>query len=860
MTYPVIQPSFANGELSPYLFSRVDLEQYRTGVARAYNFFVDFRGGLSNRPATQYLIHAYDQGSRVRLIPFQFSIVQGYALEFGQLYMRPLMNGGTILEATKAITGITQANPAVVTANAHGFSAGQPVFIAGVVGMTQVNGRYFVTGTCTTNTFVLNDTNGTPVNSIGYSAYASGGTVARVYQIVSPFAAADLARVKYTQSADVLTLTHPSYPPYYLTRTGHTAWAFSTIPFGSSMAAPVNVTLSADSTGGNTLSYRVTSVGPNGEESVPSNVISVGVDTNANIQLLWNGVAGAVSYNIYRATLTAPVYSAGAYSSPYTGYGFLDFALGTKYADSAILANVIRTLPDFTQTPPTNKNPFAVKAITYVAATAGGSSYTNATVITVTDSTGTGAVLRPVIVNGALNSVIVEKGGSGYTAPSLAFSVGTGATATVTLSPASGTYPGVASYFQQRAVFAATVNAPQSFWMTKPGAFTNMDIANPVLSDDAITATIVGQQVNEIRSLVPMPGGLIAFTGDGAWEISGGGTGQPITPLSVVAKPQAYIGASYLQPIVINYDVLYAQNKGGSVRDLAFNFYYNAYTADDISILSNHLVFGYQITEWAWAQDPFRVIWAIRSDGKMLSLTYVKEQKVFGWAQHETNGIFESVCSISEGEESAVYFVVRRTVNAQVHRFIERMYSRNFNSNIVNARFLDSGLDYSGVAITTVSGLEHLEGATVSALGDGIEYTGLVVTNGRVTLPLAAVNITVGLPMTAEIQTMPLDTQVQAGTSQGRRKKISALTARILQSRGLQIGSSFSTLTNSKVSTTPVVNSPFGSWTNGLFTGDDRNLLDPIYTELGQVCIRQSHPFPATILGVIPFIAIGDTP
>src|SRR6185436_7323110 len=127
------------------------------------------------------------------------------------------------------------------------------------------------------------------------------------------------------------------------------------------------------------------------------------------------------------------------------------------------------------------------------------------------------------------------------------------------------------------------------------------------------------------------------------------GNNEPITPRSVSAVPQAYNGCSDVPPIIINYDIIYNQARGSVVRDLSYSFYTNIYTGTDISVLANHLLVGRTITGWTYAEDPFKVIWAITSDGDLLSLTYLKEQEVYGWAHHDTLGLFKSVASIPEG-------------------------------------------------------------------------------------------------------------------------------------------------------------------------------------------------------------------
>ena len=203
-------------------------------------------------------------------------------------------------------------------------------------------------------------------------------------------------------------------------------------------------------------------------------------------------------------------------------------------------------------------------------------------------------------------------------------------------NPFAGVNPQVSSYFQQRLVYAnGGGNLAQTFWTSKVGAPYNFDISNPSQADDAITADLVSLEVNEVKSLVPMPSGLIALTSKGVWQISGGAggvatQGGPISPSTVTATPQAYIGASDVPPILINYDIVYVQALGSIVRDLTYNIYANIYTGNDISILSNHFFYDHKILEWAYAEEPFKIVWAVREDGVLLSLTMLKEQDMYG--------------------------------------------------------------------------------------------------------------------------------------------------------------------------------------------------------------------------------------
>src|SRR5216684_3535014 len=212
MSNPVIQTSFNSGEWAPALNARVDLAKYHSGAALLRNFFVDYRGGATTRPGTKYVLQT-KLTSTVRIIPFQASFTVTYILEFGQGYIRFFNNGAAVLEANTFISNITQANPAVVTDTAHGYSNGDWVLINNVSGMFQVNGNYYIVAGVTANTFQLNDLFGNPVNSTGYGAYTAGGNPQRVYTIGTPYQASELAGLKFVQNVNQMYICHPNHAP-----------------------------------------------------------------------------------------------------------------------------------------------------------------------------------------------------------------------------------------------------------------------------------------------------------------------------------------------------------------------------------------------------------------------------------------------------------------------------------------------------------------------------------------------------------------------------------------------------------------------------------------------------------------------
>ena len=862
---PIIQPSFAAGELAPSLWSRVDLAKYHVGAALLRNFFIDYRGGAANRPGTMFVNQVKDSTKPVRLIPFQFSTVQTYILEFGHLYMRVIMNGGHVLEPSGNITGATQANPCVITQNAHGYATGDWVFISGVGGMTQLNSKYFIVTVLTANTYSLSNLNGVAINSAAYGAYTAGGTAARVFTLVTPYAASDLALLKFTQSADVMTLTHTAYAPRNLTRTAHYIWTLTAITFSPTQGAPTITAVTPSTAGATGYKYVVTAISADGtEESLPSNAVngaSVPMSTTAGayVTVTWTAPAGTQPsrYNIYRTDETIGV------SPPAAGsiFGYVGSTDGT-----ALTFLDQNTLEDLTNAPPTAANPFA-----------------------------------------------------------------------------AGNNPGCVAYYQGRRFYAGSTSGPQTVWGSRSACFNNMDTTFPSKATDALTASILSQQVNAVQFMVPLTA-LLVLTKGGAWKLWSGNQSEAITPSAITADPQVYNGCNdKVPPIIVNYDILYVQSKGAIVRDLSYNLYLNVFTGTDLTILSNHLFQGHTILEWAWSEEPNKMVWAVRDDGVLLGFTYLKEQDVYAWTRHDTtNGLFLSVASISEGAEDAVYFVVKRLINGNYVQYIERLASRTFTNagvaDVTQAWFVDCGLRYTlgtpnanvtpsastangflkdnvvggvititadaavftnadvgniiringgrgtvstfvnantvlvtlmvplnsiwpaatgswtyTVPIKTINQLDHLEGQTVAILADGGVQGQRVVQNGTITLDQACADIIIGLPIQSQLQSLYIDANAPGNTTiQGKPMAVNACTIRVKDSRGLKIGNKFSTVVPIKERTQ---NTNLGTFAP-LITGDERMPLDPLYTQTPQVCIQQDDPLPAQILGIIPEISL----
>lgn len=734
MSSQAIINSFIAGELAPAIYGRTDLAKSRLGATTYRNMFVGYRGGAYSRPGLAYCLMCKQPASAAppRDIPFQFNNQQGFELEFGDNYMRVKSNGAYVVEAAKNLSAATNANPGVFTVTAHGFSNDDWVFGSGVGGMLALNGQTWIVDNATTDTFTLKDLFGNAVNTTAWGVYTSGGTFARLFTLATPYAAVDLPWLKFVQSADTMTLdcVNPNtltglpaveYPSYSLVRNGAASYSLTPISYASPIAAPANCTGTVESsTTTNTYySYVATAVDGNGNESVASNANSllnndIAINAGSNTTT-YNAVTGAVYYNIYKAT---PSFNAQVPIG--VNYGYCGQSFGTSFVDTNITA-------DFTRTPPTHKDPFARGQITNVIPLTSGSGQTQANVgFTITTSTGTGFAGSPIILSGGLVGFLIDNNGKDY-APTDTITItdsDMGAvvgTASLVVGPQTGTYPAVPAYLFQRAVQANTLNAPDDYFMSQPGNYTNMDSSIPITDGDAIIGNPWAQQVNGIQYIQPMLSAAVMFTGGGTWLLSGGGgVGTPFTPTSQQATPQEYNGiSSTVPPIPVNSEIMYVQSLGSVVRDLSYNFYTQRCVSTDVTVLASHLFEGFQLTQWAYAQNPFYLFWCVRNDGTALSLTFIKEQEVQGWARHDTNGIFVGVSSVTEPPINAVYWIVKRFVNGSWHYYSERFDNRLWET-IEDNFCVDAGLSYpmsrpdATLTASAANGTSNITGTSIA--------------------------------------------------------------------------------------------------------------------------------------------------
>ena len=424
-------------------------------------------------------------------------------------------------------------------------------------------------------------------------------------------------------------------------------------------------------------------------------------------------------------------------------------------------------------------------------------------------------------------------------------------------------HPSSVTFFEQRLVFAGTSNEPQTLFFSRSGDYENMDanIGGTIADDDAIIYTIASNQVNAIRFMTATRT-LIVGTAGGEFTVSGGGTDVAITPTNILIKKQSNHGAANVDAISAGNATLFLQRAKRKIRELAYNFDVDGYLAPDMTILAEHITEG-GITQMAYQQEPNQIVWMTRSDGQLIGLTYQREQQVTAWHRQIFGGVFgsgnavcESVAVIpTDDTEYQVYVIVKRTINSITRRYVEYLNNFDFTeTDNTTFNFLDSQLDYSGSATTTITGLEHLEGQVVSILADGSTHPDKTVSSGAITLDRSSTKVKVGLSYTSLLQTMRLDAGAANGTSQGKTKRIYDISLRLFESVGVEVGPDLSNMERI----------PFRSSADDMdtaipvFTGDKEIEFRGNYETDGFIFVRQTQPLPLTVLSLYPNLVTND--
>lgn len=830
----VRQSSFGGGEWDPRLWARDDLKGYAFASRTQKNFYTDPSGANKTRPGTYYVNNTKNDQA-VRLIPFNFADFggQNYILEFGNLYVRFHTSAGTVESAP-----------------------------------------------------------GVPL------------------EVITPYVTADLAKLKYVQVGDVLTIVHGKYAPRELKRLGHTNWTLTEISFsgraGPTRAPQIDTNAAfypvIDATHpGKEWEWVATNVYPDGSESLASPIAAPAQTVDATSGLIacytdrpvhmFLGVAdtvGAVKNRYYKGR-------AGVFG--YVGEVDVSVRITHTYSPGVAVAAPwfidAGIEPDYTRNPPVPYSRFQIApwqngsryevgdrvyntvgpdpTRVYECIQAGITAYTGSGPSGVLASISDGSPDWAPSTNYTQFVNWVVNRGSTFGCTTTGVSAASPATGPYGFSPISvqdGTawwqwvghghgvvwkyvgelasfpnvYPSTVSVFEQRRVFGGTEERPATIFASRSDDYDNFLDSLVTQVTDAIEFDLAARRAEQIRSLIPLRH-LITLTNSSEWVVGGAANGDPMSPFSIRARAHSEHGSSWLDPVVIGNTLIHVQPKGTVVRDMYFDVNIDSYTGNELSIFSKHFFRNHDIVSWCYAEDPDSVVWAVRDDGVLLSLTYKREMELFSWAQHETDGTFEQACSIPEGSEDSVYFVVLRGGQ----RFIERMSTREF-AFVDDCHCVDAGVFTSGPT-SVVSGLSHLEGRTVSALADGNLIEGLVVTGGQVTLPQSATKIHVGIPYICSWESLDVP------QDHAKQKICTEVLLYVTGTRGIFVGETLEDMNG--WSEWPQRTPALGSGSIPLSTGIARVTVSGKWGLGGRVAVQQRFPLPVTISAVQREVRVG---
>ena len=658
--------SFAGGELSPEMFGRIDDQKFQTGAAKMRNFIALPQGPAVNRPGTKFVRAVKDSTKKTRLIPFTYSTTQTMILEFGEGYIRFHTQGETLLAGTGAA-----------------YNAATPYVVGAMV--SYLGSNYYC---------ILASTGNLPTNATYWYPIPSAA-----YEIPSTYVEADLFDIHYVQSSDVLTLVHPNYPPRELRRLGATQWTLTNISFVPTVTSPTGVAVVA-SFGERFNIVSITKASPGWivcssehqfakGDSVYISGVGGMIELTTGFYVVDTEAVVGLSVKDYTTGVPVDTSLFGAYTSGgKIEYGTKIFDIVNYYVVTAIAANGVD------------------ESLASASVSATNNLYVNGAFNTITWSAVAGAIRYNVYkIQSGLYGYIGQTQALSFTDDNIAPDMGITTPIVETVFNSANNYPGAVSYFEQRRVFAGTINAPQQIWMTRSGTESDMSYHLPVKDDDRISFKVAAREANTIRHIVPLQQ-LMLLTSAAEWRVSPVNS-DAITPTTISVRPQSYIGASNVQPSIINNSMVYCAARGGHIRELGYSWQSNGYITGDLSLRAAHLFDNYEIADMCYSKSPHPLIWFISSTGLLLGLTYVPEQQIGAWHQHDTDGTFESCACVAEGTEDHLYVVVKRTVNGNSVRYVERMASNAFDSPD-DCFFVDSGLTYDGNNTTgttiTVSG------------------------------------------------------------------------------------------------------------------------------------------------------------
>ena len=670
-----------------------------------------------------------------------------------------------------------------------------------------------------------------------FRVHKDGGTVVsggNPVEVATVYTSAQVSEIKFTQSADVMYLVHPSHPVQKITRTSHTAWTITEVNFLRGPMQDPNTSTTTLTANGRTGSVTITASASTFVSTDVGRLVKLhdGFAKITNFSSA-TSVTATVQENAEGRTELMPSYTA-------TTIAFFEgdpSSTGLEHND-----RITDTAGNFI----TEGFKVGQKVQISGASNGGNNKSTAVLLVQVTADTILFSPSVDLVNESAGQSITLN----GELEADNNFSLGA-------FSSTTG-HPAAVTFFEQRLVFANTTAQPQTLFFSVGGSFE--DFADGIDADDALTYTIGSNQVNVIRYLASSRV-LIVGTSGGEFAVSASGAAEPLSPTNAQIKRQANYGSANIQPIQVGNVTMFVQRASRKVRELVYNFDSDSYQAPDLTVLAEHITDS-GITEMAFQQEPDNIVWCVLTDGRFVGMTYRREENVVGWHEHILGGSFGSGNAVVESvavipgdlNEDNVYLVVKRTINGATARYIETFSNCDFGTDVQDAFFVDSGLSYSGSAATTISGLNHLEGQSVSILANGATHPNKTVSSGSITLDRAVTKAHIGLGFDSTLQTMRVDAGGTEGTAQGKIKRIHDITLRLFRTVGIQVGS-----TESEIDRIPFRSSADSMDTAlSMFTGDKEVEFRGGFDNDGFIVVKQNQPLPTTILAIFPRLQTFD--
>lgn len=407
-------------------------------------------------------------------------------------------------------------------------------------------------------------------------------------------------------------------------------------------------------------------------------------------------------------------------------------------------------------------------------------------------------------------------------------------------------YPRTVGFFQDRLIFAGTKTQPYVLWMSKTGDYNNFSVekaSGTVTDDSAICLSFISRQQAEIKHICPASD-LFVLTDSNEWIVSGGST---VTPSKCTNKAQTFRGCTEVEPISIGSRLIYVQKRSQTVRDMAYSFETDSYDGMDITLLAKHLLRGKTIVDAAYMQDPDSRLYFVRSDGEIICLAYINDQKVYAWSHIITKGKYLSVCTVAAEETDEVYSAVERNGKT----YIEKMETDKDSQDPKDYIMTDCSKVLTFDEPDDAASVDWITG-TVSVLADGKFFEDVEIKEGTVTLPTKVSYMIIGYPYRMTIELPNVEIQAQNGTMQGRYKNVRTVSLRLLHTLGGSIGNGVGrndTIKYEELSDQKIF----------LYTGDKEITIPNQGVEKnGRVIITSSDPYPFYLAALIRGVIVSE--